>query len=437
MGRVPHADTDGHPVYVYRRAGEAVLRVREHGAHRGAGGPQPVLVPALPAAFPVPGAVRTQCGSPRDAVRQGREPWARVPPTTRVGPMVAASHPGRPTGLSAGRVLTRRWNRAVRRLRESDLVAALLLVAAAVLIGVAQYDVPVIPLTTLVIPMVIGNLVLAPRVAALGGGVLALRPGGRRGGHPEPARRPADRRRGGDLPDRDGHPGVLVPAHPARRRRGPRGVDAGGPARPDPQPGRDARAAQGLVRRGGAPLGRRLVVRRRLPGRLALLGRHLAPGRRRRRLRQGRAGRVPVAAALRRLRRAARRPAGRELPAGRQRLPAPPGLARGLRDGRARQHRPADRCVRAALGRSPARRTAARGVGPLGGARGGGPGARADAAAPSSAWCTAGSAAATRCCCSPTGWSRPPSGTSRSGSTSCSGRASGCSGAAWSRAPTG
>ena len=84
--------------------------------------------------------------------------------TTRVGPMVAVSHSRRPTGLSAGRVLTRRWNRAVRRLRESDLVAALLLVAAAVLIGIAQYEVPVIPLTTLVIPMVIGNLVLAPRV---------------------------------------------------------------------------------------------------------------------------------------------------------------------------------------------------------------------------------------------------------------------------------
>ncbi|QWZ06598.1 serine/threonine-protein phosphatase [Nocardioides panacis] len=78
--------------------------------------------------------------------------------------MVAASHPGRPTGLSAGRVLTRRWNRAVRRLRESDLVPALLLVAAAVLIGIAQYVVPFVPLTTLVIPMVIGNLVLAPRV---------------------------------------------------------------------------------------------------------------------------------------------------------------------------------------------------------------------------------------------------------------------------------
>ena len=78
--------------------------------------------------------------------------------------MVAASHPGRPTGLSAGRVLTRRWNRAVRRLRESDLVPALLLVVASVLIGVAQYVVPVVPLTTLVIPMVIGNLVLAPRV---------------------------------------------------------------------------------------------------------------------------------------------------------------------------------------------------------------------------------------------------------------------------------
>ena len=52
----------------------------------------------------------------------------------------------------------------MRRLRESDLVTVLLLAAACVLIGLAQYTVAFLPLTTLVIPMVIGNLVLAPRM---------------------------------------------------------------------------------------------------------------------------------------------------------------------------------------------------------------------------------------------------------------------------------
>ncbi|MEP7091098.1 MAG: PP2C family protein-serine/threonine phosphatase [Nocardioidaceae bacterium] len=70
---------------------------------------------------------------------------------------------GRRTGVSAGRLVRSRWNLAVRRLRESDLAPALVLGAASVLIGVAQYAVPVIPLTTLAIPMVIANLVLAPR----------------------------------------------------------------------------------------------------------------------------------------------------------------------------------------------------------------------------------------------------------------------------------
>ena len=103
------------------------------------------------------------------------------------------------------------------------------------------------------------------------------------------------------------------------------------------------------------------------------------------------------------------------VPAGGQRLPAPPGLERGLRHRRARRHRPADRRLRAPVGRPPARRAAARGVGPLGGARGRGPGARADAATPSSPWSPAASTAATRCCCSPTAWWRPRSATSRSG----------------------
>ncbi|MEO5711178.1 MAG: PP2C family protein-serine/threonine phosphatase [Nocardioidaceae bacterium] len=77
--------------------------------------------------------------------------------------MVAAPHSQRLTGQSAGRALSRRYHRTVRRVRESELAPALLLLGACVLIGLSQYVVSVVPLTTLVIPMVIGNLVLGPR----------------------------------------------------------------------------------------------------------------------------------------------------------------------------------------------------------------------------------------------------------------------------------
>ena len=78
--------------------------------------------------------------------------------------MVAASHPDRLTRVPVGRVLSRSWNRRVRRLRESDLAPALVLCAACLVIGISQYAVMYVPLTTLVIPMVIGNLVLGPRM---------------------------------------------------------------------------------------------------------------------------------------------------------------------------------------------------------------------------------------------------------------------------------
>ena len=77
--------------------------------------------------------------------------------------MVAASHPDRLSRVPAGRALSRSWNRQVRRVRESEIAPALLLCAACVLIGLSQYAVMYVPLTTLVIPMVIGNLVLGPR----------------------------------------------------------------------------------------------------------------------------------------------------------------------------------------------------------------------------------------------------------------------------------
>ncbi len=48
-------------------------------------------------------------------------------------------------------------------MRESDHSAAVLLCAASVLIGVAQYVAPLLPLTALVVPMVLGSLLLGPR----------------------------------------------------------------------------------------------------------------------------------------------------------------------------------------------------------------------------------------------------------------------------------
>ncbi len=65
--------------------------------------------------------------------------------------------------MTAGRALSRRWHRVVRRTRESDTAPALMLCAASVLIGIAQYVSPYVPLTTLVIPLVLGNLLLSPR----------------------------------------------------------------------------------------------------------------------------------------------------------------------------------------------------------------------------------------------------------------------------------
>ncbi len=93
--------------------------------------------------------------------------------------MVAAAPPsGRPRALTPGRVLVRSWNRALRRLRESEVIPGLLLALFCVAAGVAQYAAPVVPLTVLVVPMVIANLVLSPRslpwLVVLALGVLAV-----------------------------------------------------------------------------------------------------------------------------------------------------------------------------------------------------------------------------------------------------------------------
>src|SRR4051812_26497262 len=86
-------------------------------------------------------------------------------PTTRVQPMVTVRHSGRLSGGPAGRVVRRRWHVLVRRLRTSPLTPAVLLCLAGVVIGIGQHVEPmVLPLVTLVIPMVVGSLVLGPRL---------------------------------------------------------------------------------------------------------------------------------------------------------------------------------------------------------------------------------------------------------------------------------
>jgi Stage II sporulation protein E (SpoIIE) len=66
-------------------------------------------------------------------------------------------------GVRVGRAIRRRIRRTVRRAREFDLVPALLLCGASALIGVVQVNATLVPLTVLLIPMVISNLVLPPR----------------------------------------------------------------------------------------------------------------------------------------------------------------------------------------------------------------------------------------------------------------------------------
>jgi hypothetical protein len=82
--------------------------------------------------------------------------------------MVTARQSSRLAGRSAGRAMSRRWDHGVRRLRESELVPALLLCVVGLFIGAtqvgtAQVGITAVPITVLAIPMVIGNLVLGPR----------------------------------------------------------------------------------------------------------------------------------------------------------------------------------------------------------------------------------------------------------------------------------
>jgi hypothetical protein len=77
--------------------------------------------------------------------------------------MVASPSLDRLSGMPVGRALSRRWGRSVRRMRQGELAPALLLGVTCLVIGIAQYQAPTLPLTALALPMVIGNLVLGPR----------------------------------------------------------------------------------------------------------------------------------------------------------------------------------------------------------------------------------------------------------------------------------
>jgi len=77
--------------------------------------------------------------------------------------VVAAPSPDRLAGTSLSRAMSRGWSRGLRRIRESELDIVLFLGALCLLCGVAQYTLDAVPLTALVIPMVIGNLLLSPR----------------------------------------------------------------------------------------------------------------------------------------------------------------------------------------------------------------------------------------------------------------------------------
>ena len=169
-----------------------------------------------------------------------------------------------------------------------------------------------------------------------------------------------------------------------------------------------SRTCRRLARRVRARLGRRYGVRRRLRRRHPASPDPARAGRGRR-LRQGRGGRHPRAAALRRLRRPARRAAAAAVPPGRQRLPAPPGLGRGLRHRhpplpRPRRRRPSRSAPRATRRRRCAR--PARAAGRVLAQRG--PDPRADQGRDVHRAPRAGCAATTRCCSTPTAWSSEP-----------------------------
>jgi hypothetical protein len=81
-----------------------------------------------------------------------------------VVPVVAAPSSDRLASVPARRVISRRWNRALRRYRNAESTWMLLLGLLAVLVGAGMYAfVGIVPVSALIIPMVMANSVLGPR----------------------------------------------------------------------------------------------------------------------------------------------------------------------------------------------------------------------------------------------------------------------------------
>lgn len=64
---------------------------------------------------------------------------------------------------SPARLARRGWSRALRRAQESEAAPALLLGLCSIAVGVVQHTFPEVPLSFLLVPMVVANLVLPPR----------------------------------------------------------------------------------------------------------------------------------------------------------------------------------------------------------------------------------------------------------------------------------
>lgn len=78
--------------------------------------------------------------------------------------MVAASPSDRLAPVPARRALARRWTLTVRRYRNTEVTWILLLGLVSLLLGFALFEFPtVVPVTTLIVPMVMANSVLGPR----------------------------------------------------------------------------------------------------------------------------------------------------------------------------------------------------------------------------------------------------------------------------------
>jgi hypothetical protein len=115
-------------------------------------------VPAVPAEVPVAFHVTVTVigGLPKAA------PGRSV--STKVEAVVAAPHSDRLTSVPTRRVLARRWNLSVRRFREAEIGWLLFLGALALLFGILiGRQVPALTVSSLTIPMVIGNIVLGPK----------------------------------------------------------------------------------------------------------------------------------------------------------------------------------------------------------------------------------------------------------------------------------